>query len=269
MKLATIRLKKWVWITLIGLVFGLIVFYIDSQQGYKTCKGVYIKINQNDVEKNLVTKNEVQRLLSNGNKEVIVGVRFDKLSFQKMEERVSSNTLIKSCQISRSLTGDLIVVVEQHRPIARLLSTVGYDTANDKYVTENGAFISLSRHYTPRTLLLLGGYFEKLSALNRKKDENLLSLLKYINKDPFWRAQITEVEVSTEGDITFTPQMGNQVIDFGDSNPEEFDNRFRKLQIFYSQIAPIKGWDTYQRISVRFGSQVICEQVSVDSLAKK
>lgn len=237
----------------------LVIAYADSKQGYKTCKGIEIEIDGGNPENYFVTETDVKNLLLDNGHDDVVGVRFDKIDLKKLENRVLSNNLVKNCQVARGLGGDLWVSVTQYKPIARLLSESGNNSLADFYVAADGAIISLSDHYTSRVMLVSGEYFKNLKRMNRNKDKDLLSLLNYIDKDDFWKAQIAQVEVSQDGEIDFYPQMGVKKIAFGQALPDEFEIKFKKLKIFYTKILPTKGIDFYSSVSVKFQNQIVCE----------
>jgi cell division protein FtsQ len=52
-------------------------------------------------------------------------------------------------------------------------------------------------------------------------------------------------------------QVGKEVIDFG--KPEMIESKFEKIAIFYEEILPSKGWNTYSRVCVKFKNQIVCE----------
>jgi cell division protein FtsQ len=84
-----------------------------------------------------------------------------------------------------------------------------------------------------------------------------MELLKFIESSTFWKAQIAQLHIDASGNIKMYQQVGKQVIDFG--KPEMIESKFRKIEIFYEEIMPTKGWNTYNRVSVKFKNQIVCE----------
>ena len=82
-------------------------------------------------------------------------------------------------------------------------------------------------------------------------------MLKYIENDAFWKAQIAHILIKKDGEIELYPQVTKQVVEFG--MPEDFDGKFSKLLTFYKEILPKKGWNTYDRVNLKFENQIICE----------
>ena len=85
----------------------------------------------------------------------------------------------------------------------------------------------------------------------------LFSLLKFIDGDEFWKAQIAHLNVEKDGEITMIPQVTKQKILFG--TPEDLAEKFKKLKIFYTKVLPNKGWNTYSVVNVKFKNQIVCE----------
>jgi len=151
------------------------------------------------------------------------------------------------------LSGELTVDIEEHTPLARIIS----NNRPDDYVTEKGVLIGVSPHYTVRTLLLSGNYFETIQGLQGTKNKPILDLVKAINEDAFWKAQISQLVVERDGGITLIPEIGNHQIEFGMGI--DIEAKFKKLKILYKEILPVQGWDKYKKISVKYKNQIVCE----------
>jgi cell division protein FtsQ len=107
-------------------------------------------------------------------------------------------------------------------------------------------------------LILEGDYAEQL--MNQGSVEampELMPLIQFITKDEFWNAQVTELEINKKDDIRIHQQVGKQVIEFGDAL--DFESKFKRIEVLYKEILPRKGWNAYERISVKFKNQIVCE----------
>ncbi|WP_018618029.1 cell division protein FtsQ/DivIB [Spirosoma luteum] len=249
--------KKWLF-TLGGLLglFGLIAF-TEIRHGQKHVRKVVIQIDQMDGNR-FLTRRDVMGYLTNEGADPIIGKDYASVNLKRLEKRLQQHGLVKNCQISRDLPGDLLVVIEQPHPLARLLvSGEGVRILSGQYVSEEGRFFPISMNYSARVPILTGRYFEQNRSLTSERNRPLLELLKRINDDPFWRAQIAELSVDKEGMVTMQPQLGNHQIEFG--LPTELDAKFRKLKLVYTDILPAKTWDRYSRINVQYRNQIICE----------
>ena len=247
-----LKFKKWIWFAVIAFVSLSIVVFAKNVHRLQKCKKINIVIEGNN-ENRLITPQEIYALIAPNVVESPEGKPFDRINFKKIEDRVRANRLVKTCQAHRDLSGEMTIDIEEHTPIARVTS----NNRQDDYVTEKGEFIGISPHYTVRTLLLSGNYFELVSNLKGSKSKPILNLINSINDDAFWKAQISQLVVEKDGGITLIPEIGNHQIEFGMGI--EIEAKFKKLKILYKEILPVKGWDKYKKISVKYRNQIVCE----------
>jgi cell division protein FtsQ len=82
-------------------------------------------------------------------------------------------------------------------------------------------------------------------------------MLKVIQEDSFWHAQIAQLDIDSKGRISILPQIGNQTIEFGQA--ESLEIKLKKLKIFYKEILPQMGWNKYKRVSLEYEGQIVAE----------
>ena len=249
--------KKWL-LTVGGLLslFGLIAF-TEVRHGQKHVRAVIIRLDEVDGHR-FLTRRDVMGYLTNEGADPVVGRNYAEIDLRRLETRLKQHGLVKNCQVSRDLTGNLLVVIEQPHPLARLMTSGdGIRSVSGQYVSEEGKLFPISMNYSARVVLLTGKYFAKNRSLASERNRPLLDLLKRIHNDPFWRAQLTELSVDEQGDVTMWPQVGNHQIDFG--APTELDAKFKKMKLIYTNVLPAKGWDCYSRVSVQYRNQIVCE----------
>ncbi len=235
---------------------GLIAF-TEIRHGQKHVRTVIIQLDQVDGHR-FLTRKDVMGYLTKEGTDPIVSKDYAEVDFRQLEKRLKQHGLVKNCQISRDLKGNMLVVVEQPRPLARLMvAGDGIRTVLGQYVSEEGRFFPISMNYSARVPVLTGKYFVQNRSLASERNQPLLDLLKRIHDDPFWRAQIAELSVDEQGEVTMWPEMGNHRIEFG--TPTELDAKFRKLKLVYTDVLPAKGWDRYSRVSVQYRNQIVCE----------
>jgi cell division protein FtsQ len=128
----------------------------------------------------------------------------------------------------------------------------------DGYITKEGLIIPTSSTYTSRVLILEGNYVDQLiNQGNLDLMPELLPLIQFITQDEFWNAQVTGLEINHRNDIRIHQQVGKQVIEFGDAL--DFVSKFKRIEVLYKEILPRKGWNAYERISVKYKNQIVCE----------
>lgn len=215
-----------------------------------------VKVDIRYEEDNVFTDQlEILKLVNADNTDPVLGYTVGELDLKSLEARVEKNQFVKDAQIYRDLKGNLVVRVQQVRPIARVLDRKGAD----HYIDHEGYLVPTSIRHTARVPIL---EFDKMPAWKANLGETeygtrLLSLLNYIDQDEFWHAQIAGLVVKKDGDIRMLPQVTKQDILFG--QPEDLDTKFLKLRLFYKEILPNKGWNSYSIVNVKFKNQIICE----------
>ena len=89
--------------------------------------------------------------------------------------------------------------------------------------------------------------------------KDLMKMIKYINEDNFLRKIISEIEIDNNKNIIIHPQLSKQKIIFG--YPVDLEEKFNKIMLFYKRIAPLKGWNTYKTVNVKFKNQIVCDKI--------
>ena len=236
------------------LLLGSIGF-VEKQYGQRICTSINVNID-NQFENYFINEGDIIDLISDGGDYRIVGEAFEDLNLKEIETELLKTKFIRKAEVFKDLEGNLIINIDQSRPIARMMSR----KMSDRYISDKGEVLPLSKRYTARVLLIDGAFADnpKLYDLNKtEKDRQLMELLQFIETDKFWKAQITQMSIDRHGNIKMYTQVSKQVIEFG--KPVEIHEKFRKLKIFYKDILPTKGWNSYERVSVKFKDQIVCE----------
>ncbi len=249
--------KIWIWWS-IGLLtlFGLLAF-TEERLHQTHCEAILVDIDELDGQR-FLTRRDVTGFLTNNGNDPIIGLPFDEISLSKLEQRLGRYSLIRQAHVSRDLAGNLLVKIKQPQPIARLVAGGdGSRVIGGQYISDEGRFFPLSMNYSARVPIVSGEWFQTHRTLADEAGKPLLTLLQYIRESDLWRAQIAEINVDYSGNVTLWPQVGNYQIEFG--KPDGIDMKFRKVKLFYTQIAPQKRWDRYHRVSVQYRNQLVCE----------
>ncbi len=237
-----------------GLIILILITFSGAKNHDRKVKSVDISIEQEDG--NFFTdKLEVMDLMTLGNTDFIIGSEFSYVNPKTLEERVKANPFVKDAQVFRNLKGHLEVRVVQSKPIARVF----IDGKNDKYIDTEGNILPINARHTARVPLVETAFpFSWKTNLHETNfGVDVFQLLKFIEREAFWKAQIAHVIIQKDGEIKLFPQVTKQTIEFG--YPKELDVKFNKLMIFYKEILPIKGWNEYNRVNLKFEDQIICE----------
>lgn len=255
------------WISMIaGVVF--LLGFTKSMQNEKLCKHVLIQIDRSD-ENHFVSVDEVLAMISS---EIDTSSRKPLIAIntEKMEHQLGNHPSIAKAEIYKTIHGSLVIDITQRKPIVRIFTQNG----ESFYMDEQGKLMPISENYTAR-VMVANGYIKdsysntyKMNAAEVLKKDSLAekSLLddiflfsNFIQKDPFWKAQIEQLYVNKEMEIELIPRVGNHTIVFGDAS--SLEEKFNKLMIFYNQGLSKTGWNEYSSINLKFKDQIICTKI--------
>lgn len=232
-----------------------VIGFTESKQGGDRCKDIVIRIS-NQYDNYFIDEQDVLSLMTSNGAHVVKGASFKDLNLKEIEERVKSDRFIKEAEIYKDLKGNVLVHVDLRRPLARIVRNTGPDA----YIAADGAILPVSEKFSSRVMLVTGSYMTELIKNDLNETDNgkkVFDMIKYINSNKFWKAQIAQLDIDKKLNIILYPQVTKQYVEFG--QPEELEEKFSKLEIFYKQILPQKGWNTYDRVNLMYEGQIIAE----------
>lgn len=250
-------------IILFVLAICIVVAATEVYQRGQMIKDVHILVknaaqNLQDTS-HFLTDKEILKLVRQDANTDVKNLKIKEIDTKKIENSIKTNNFVAGCQVMIGPKGVLHIEVDELKPLARILSK---NTSKGAYITENGKLIPLSDNFTARVMLLSAKKRNDTELLDTAfwKTPNgkvFIEALKTIDKKPFWKAQITQLERDTEGNLIAYPQVGEQIIELG--TPKNMEDKLNRLKTFYDKVIPLKGWGSYQSISVRYENQIVCK----------
>ncbi|WP_420387979.1 cell division protein FtsQ/DivIB [Roseivirga sp.] len=246
---------------ILGIVLGCVILIVlassvkNRDMGYHM-EDIDVEI-ENAYENFFVDADDVMALIMQGEGDSILGDGFNRVSLKDVESRIESHSFVKDAEVYRDLKGHLVVKARQNKPVARLMSNRG----DNAYIGEDGEMLPVSSKYTARVPVVTGQYVDQLMEFASVADEEyaakVFELINFVNAHKFWTMQIGQIDISSKGYIVMYPQVGDQRLEFGYA--EDIERKFKKLEIFFKQIMPTKGWNTYSKVNVEYKDQIICD----------
>jgi cell division protein FtsQ len=250
-----VNIRREVKVAVALLALSFLIAFSERKLDGLVCKDIVIELD-NSRENHFLDEADVLRLVESSGQS-IKGTSLDHIDLRSIEKKLKQDKHILDADLYGDLKGNLVVNVELRRPIARIIQS----DAPDAYIAEDGVVMSVSENYTSRVVLISGAYTKhllELGDLNKKEEgKKLMEMIEFVNDDKFWKAQVAQLDINSQGRITILPQVTGQVVEFG--KPEDIENKFRKLMIFYKEILPTRGWTRYERVSLEYEGQIIAE----------
>jgi cell division protein FtsQ len=253
-----------IWV-LLGCGTVILLVAAMKQKNNSRCFGLEIKIT--GVQNNFfIDKIDVIRFLERtvGKPEGRLMSSFD---LYRLEAMLEKNEWIKNAELFFDNNEKLVVNILEREPVARIFAVDG----SSFYIDTSTKKLSLSEKFSARVPVFTN--FPVMAAVHSKADSNLLNDVKdlgdFILHDPFWMAQIDQVNITSGGTFELIPKVGNQLIVFGTA--ENCKEKFDHLLLFYKKVESKVGWNKYSQINVSFKGQIIgvkrgAEEIKMDSL---
>ncbi len=242
------------WLVVSVLIFISIGFAKRKQNG-RQYDNLLINIS-NQYNNYFIDENDLLNIITDDGSKLIEGNIVSRFKLRDIEERLGNELYLSNAQTYRDLKGNLVVNASLRRPVARIVR----DNAPDAYIGNDGVLLPVSEKFTSRVLLITGSYTDSLVSnenANTGGSKKYFEMIQFINDDPFWKAQIAQMDINSKGEINMYPQVTKQLVEFG--LPIDIEKKFRKLDIFYKKILPVKGWNHYKRVNLEYSNQIICE----------
>lgn len=162
-----------------------------------------------------------------------------------LEKRLNDSDKLQSANATVHFNGLVDIVVTPMVPVARVFEP----GKPSYYINATGKRISAELRYHIDVPVLVGT-FDSVHPASR-----LLPLLDYISGNPKVSAMVATVTQEPDGNIILVPTIVGHVVNFGDTS--RVAQKFALLREFYRRVSPVKGWNTYDTIAVKWRGQVV------------
>lgn len=253
------------WLLIAAGTVTLLVAAITKKKNDK-CSGIHIQIS--GVKSHyFIDKEDVINLLQSKNKGNIEHCALRDIDLAAMEKILQKNKWIQKAELFFDNNNILQVKIAEREPVARIFTTSGASF----YIDSSILRLPLSEKFSPR-LPVFTSFPTDVKILTRK-DSGLLKQIRdigeIINGDAFWMAQIEQIDITPEREFEIIPKIGRQLILFGDGSM--YKEKFHNLLVYYKQVAPSVGWNTYAAINLKYKGQVVgvrrdAKEIKADSL---
>ena len=232
-----------------------------------------------------------------------------RINTAELKRFVAARGFVKEVKVYATADGYINVELSQREPFVRVQRNAG----ESFYVTDDGYVLPVQRHFVAYVPVVTGdfelpfgdgyvGYVaDCMSEREKKLSKNymffckLINFVKFVYSDSFWRAQIVQVNVASEGDgkaykaysdglmgrvpeclgrekvdtrkvnplsesldyqVEIVPRAGDQIVMLG--SLDGYRDKLDKLAAFYRNAVGYVGWENVGRINLKYEGQIVC-----------
>ncbi len=224
----------------IGLATG--ILWARGKSHDELCTSVVVEVVNADSTSFVTPKGVLNDLKSQGVK--LVGKRMGDINASDLEEVLRQSPYLENADIVKCQDGRVLIRVSQLVPVLRV-----FDGTESYYVNRAGKRMMATPNYHC-DVPVVQGHFSRAYPVTR-----ILPLVDYVEKDSLLHSLVTMYCVRDTNNIIIVPNISGHVVNIG--NAQGFENKFAKLRLFYDQVMPKRGWNTYDTISVKWSHQVV------------
>jgi cell division protein FtsQ len=179
----------------------------------------------------------------------------NKVNIGAIEQKLKKNPWVANAQVYIDNKRMMHVNVTQRVPVARIFEESGVSY----YIDGTMSIIPTSDKYVYYTTVVTGVPSIVNNKISDSANKSLMSqityLVKRIERDSFWSAQVSQISMSAERTFEIVPVLGNQRILLGDTS--RLDEKLDNLFVFYKKVLARVGWDNYEVLDLRYKGQVV------------
>lgn len=249
----SVRKVLQVLLTLVVSVGCVIAISGASSKGVsKKLTGVEVHIKNN--RHKFVDEVQIKKELL-GDMKSVTHLALNTVNTAAMEQKIKDIPWVANAQIYVDNNRKLHVNVTQRIPVARIFEEGG----KSYYIDGTLSIMPTCDRYVYYTTIVTGVPPIVDNKLNDSANKSLMAqityLVKRIERDSFWNAQVSQIVMSSDRSFEIVPVLGDQRIILGDTS--RLDEKLDNLFAFYKKILTRVGWDKYQVLDLRYKGQVV------------
>ena len=224
-----------------------------KDRSIKSCRGYEIDINGSTDANWFIDKKDILNIITSDGATAIRGRQLRRFDLKVLEDKIERNVWIADAQLFFDNNGILQVNVKERQPVARVFSVNG----STFYIDSSGKLLPVSDKMVAKLPVFTGfpPVTNKILKKDRALTKDIIELSRFIYTNPFWMAQIAQVDIHGNREFDIVPVIGNHLVELG--SVEDHEKKFNRLMNFYKQVLAKTGMDKYSKIRLQFRDQVV------------
>lgn len=243
---------------ILGIAMVLMLALNADRQRELTCAGVKVEFADN---RKFVTQADIESYLKRDYGPYI-GQRLDSVDLKKVEQILNGKSAIRKTDAYKTPDGLLNIKIYQREPVVRFQKgNLGF------YADERGFLFPLQHNYVSDVPVFDGAVPLDFTAGYKGEPKNkvqqvwlseVLAMVRWMKASRTWAENISQITVEPDGGLVLIPRKGKERFLFG--RPVEVEEKFARIEKYYSAILPEKGAGYYSTINVKYHKQIICRK---------
>ena len=222
------------------------------------CTGLNVVIADSSMNR-FVSKADVKKFLDKEYGEY-VGMLLDSIDLAKVEKIIDGRSAVNKSEAYTTRDGMLNVKVTQRTPVVRFQKSDG-----GFYADAEGFLFPLQSSYASRVQVIDGEIPLKANSgykgeITDEKERawlgKVIDLVNYMENSRTWKDKIVQITVCDGGELIMVPREGKERFHFG--QPDEIQEKFRKMEKYYTAVVPAKGEKEYSVVNLEYDGQIVC-----------
>jgi cell division protein FtsQ len=247
-------LKVLVILTWVAIGTGITVLLVSAvkKEHLQKCSSLKIHFTDKKPFRMLDESEIISTLWPSPSQNHPTGKYISNIDLFSLEKQLKKNPWVLDADIYIDQQDVLHINVQQRSPVARIFSPEG----NSFYIDDSLFLLPLKTNEVVELPVFTNFTVSGLNAADSMVMRRITGLSAEISKDPFWMAQIEQININSDQSFEMITQMGDHRISLGNaSNWEAMLNKLRKLYLHFGKE---HEWAKYQSIDLQYKDQVVC-----------
>lgn len=212
---------------------------------HHVCKGLRVEV-RDDAGLRFVTAREIANELGTL-PERAAGMLMWDINTERIARNLRKIDKIEDVEVTQTSDSKILIEVTPLIPVARV-----FDGSRSYYINKDNKRISADARYHMDVPVIAGHFPPSDSVFT---PASLLPLIDWLASNKKWSNFVTMIKVDSPRDVILIPAITGHVINIGE--PTSLDSKFERLGRMYTEVLPLKGWNYYDTLSVKWGGQVV------------
>lgn len=237
---------------LIGFFTVLVICYIvfslwrfSGREKIDVCRNLNILLEDSS-NNQLITQADIAKVLERNNLNPL-GKTIKDIRTESIEDVMYKNPMIKVVECYKAPTGAVTIRVFQRCPKFRVVGWGSY------YIDLDRKPMPVSTNHAAYVPVVSGRVTVSMAT------GKMFDFVSYLMDDPFWNAQIEQINVRDDMKIELVPRVSDAIIVLG--TLDNYQSKLEKLYKLYLKGFNVTGWNKYKTIDLEYKDQVVCSRM--------